>query len=85
MSRMSVVIDRVVLRGIDPGSRKALLEGLQTELRQVLANQVALGHNPVPRVQPVMKLKPMVLAPGVSGGRKFGQQLARKIGGSLRP
>jgi len=85
MSRTTVVIDRVVLRGVDPSSRKGLVEGLQHELRQVLTAQATRGQNPVPRSQPVMKLGSIPLGPGSSGGRRFGQQVARKIGGSLKP
>ena len=34
---IEVNIDRLVLRGIDPSDRKALVEGLQAELSRVLA------------------------------------------------
>jgi hypothetical protein len=39
MSRIKVTIDRLVLTGLDPAHRSALLEALQSELSNVLADR----------------------------------------------
>lgn len=79
VSRIRVHIDQVVFRGIPPADRKAVLEGLQSELWRMLAQPMAgmtLEHS---YRTPVLKLGRMPLQPGPSGGRKFGVKLASAI------
>ncbi|HEY6347342.1 MAG TPA: hypothetical protein VIY49_38125 [Bryobacteraceae bacterium] len=80
-----VEIDRLVLKGIDPADRKALLEGLQSELSRVLCDPAGRAGWAVPHRTPVLRLGQMPLTPGPSGGRKFGAGLARAIGRGLKP
>ena len=86
-ARVTVTIDRVVLRGLDqagPADRKALLAGLQTELARMLANPVmraALTRNGAgSRRTPVLRLGRMQLGPGTAGARTLGTGIARAIG-----
>ena len=39
MSRIRLTIDRVVLQGMDPAERNALVEGLRSELERMLADR----------------------------------------------
>jgi hypothetical protein len=82
MSTIHVNIDRVVLRGIDPANKQALISGLQTELSRILADPAARAawpQNPTRRT-PVLRLGKMPLAPGTAGARKLGTGIARAIG-----
>jgi hypothetical protein len=86
MSRViEVNIDRVVLRGIDPSDRKAMIEGLEAELSRILADPRSGGQKIQSRRTPVLKLGRMALEPGPAGGRKFGSGLARAIGRGVKP
>jgi hypothetical protein len=83
MSRIRIRIDRLKLNGIDPRDARALAEGLRSGLSGVLMNRS-------PRAKwensstPVMRLGNMTLAPGASGARHFGNNLARAIGKGLK-
>jgi hypothetical protein len=86
MSRViEINIDRLVLRGIDPSDRKALVEGLQAELSRILADPRASGQRMQSVRTPLLRLGRMPLEPGPTGGRKFGGGLARAIGRGLKP
>ena len=85
MSRINLTIDRVVLRGFEPGDRKTLLEGLQTELSRVLADPATRAALAQPRRMPVMKLGIVPASPGPSGGRILGTRIGRAIGKGLKP
>jgi hypothetical protein len=86
MSRViEINIDRLVLRGIDPSDRKALVEGLQAELSRILADPRASGQRMQSARTPLLRLGRMPLEPGPTGGRKFGGGLARAIGRGLKP
>lgn len=82
---IEVKIDRLVLRGIDPSDRKALVDGLKAELSRVLADPALHAQTLRSLRRPVMKLGRMPLSSGASGGRKFGGGLARAIGKGLKP
>jgi hypothetical protein len=85
MSRViEVNIDRVVLRGIDPSDRKAMIEGLEAELSRILADPRSAGQKIQSRRTPVLKLGRMALEPGPAGGRRFGSGLARAIGRGVK-
>jgi hypothetical protein len=85
MSRVRVTIDQVVLRGLEPAERKALLAGLQGELSRVLSDTAARAEWAKSHRTPVLKLGRIPIEPGPAGGRKFGGRLARAIGKGLRP
>jgi hypothetical protein len=79
MSRINVTIDRLVLKGLDPAARTALVQGLRAELAQVLsdpAQRAALSS----RRTPVLRLGQMPLQPGISGARNLGRAVARAFG-----
>ena len=85
MSRIHVHIDRLVLPGMEIGDQKALVKGLQAELRRVLSDPAARGGWARSHRTPVLRLGQMPLEAGPSGGRKFGCTLARSIGKGLKP
>ena len=84
MSRVRVTIDELALKGLGPSERKALVEGLRTELARVLADPAARKDLRSART-PVMRLGSVPMATTVSGGRHFGGELARTIGKKLKP
>lgn len=84
MSRIRVNIDRLVLKGFEPGERKALVEGLQGELSRVLADPAGRAEWVGSHRTPVMRLGAIALEPGLSGGRKFGGAVARAVGRGLK-
>lgn len=85
MSRINLTIDQIVLRGFDPGDRKALLDGLQTELSRVLADPAARAGWASSRRTPVLKVGRMPVSLGPSGSRNFGARVAGAIGKGLKP
>ena len=72
MSRIHLTIDRIVLRGFDPNDRRALLEGLQTELSRLLADPAIRATWASSNRTPVLKLGSMPISPGPAGGGSFG-------------
>jgi len=82
MKRIDVTIDRVVLRGIDPGNRQALVNGLQTELARILATP---GLATTPRHTPTLRLGRLPIETGQAGAAKLGHTIARAIGKGLKP
>jgi hypothetical protein len=79
-----VNIDRLVLRGIDPADRTALVRGLQTELARVLADPALRARLVRSRRTPVMKLGRIPFDSGMAGARKLGTSMARAIGRGLK-
>jgi hypothetical protein len=84
MSRIRVVIDRVVLQGFDPAEGNALIEGLRSELERTLADHQARAAWKSHR-RPVLRLGGLSLRPGPSGSRSCGSQIARAVGRSMTP
>jgi hypothetical protein len=85
MSGIRVNIDRLVLSGVEPRDRKALVDGLRTELARLLADpadRAAWARN---HRTPVLKLGRMPMEPGPAGGRRFGTQLAGAVAKGLKP
>lgn len=78
MTRIRVIIDRVALRGMDPATRAAFVQGLKTELAAQLTGR---GDHPRSQRTPVVRLGPVTVEPGPAGGRALGTQVARGIGG----
>jgi hypothetical protein len=85
MSRITLNIDRLVLKGFEPGDRNALVQGLQAELSRVLADPVTRAEWARSHRTPVLRLGRMPIEPGPAGGRNFGAELARAIGKGLKP
>lgn len=85
MSVIHVTIDRLALKGFDASDRKALVEGLRSELSRVLSDPATRAEWARSRRTPVLRLGRMPLEPGPAGGRKFGASLARGIGKGLKP
>ncbi|HEX4004733.1 MAG TPA: hypothetical protein VHX60_01030 [Acidobacteriaceae bacterium] len=85
MSRIHVTIDRVALAGFEPTERAALVEGLKTELSRILADPTTRAAWARSRRTPVLRLGRMPLTRGTSGGRSFGNGVARAIGKRLNP
>lgn len=84
MSRVRVTIDRLVLKGLEPVDRRALVEGLQAELSRLLSDQAARAEWAHPHRTPVLRLGRLPFEPGSAGGRKFGARVARAIGMGLK-
>jgi hypothetical protein len=85
MRRIRVTIDRLVLKGLEPAQRKALVAALRSELTLVLADPATRAGWAQSQRRPVLRLGRMPLEPGPSGGRKLGAGMARAIGRGLRP
>jgi hypothetical protein len=84
MSRINLTVDRIVLRGFEPGDRRAVLDGLQTELSRVLADP-ATRAGWAGRRTPVLNLGRVPVSPGPSGGRVLGTRIGGAIGKGLKP
>ena len=85
MSRVRVNIDLGVLKGFDPADRTALVEGLQHELAQVLAEPAAQVEWARSHRTSVLRLGSMPWEPSPRGSRKFGGGIARAIRKGLKP
>jgi hypothetical protein len=77
---MSVHIDRVVLRGIDPLDQRAFSNALQAELARVLAQPQTRAAIARSSATPVLRLGRMTMRPGQAGARALGNGVARAIG-----
>jgi hypothetical protein len=80
MSRIDVNIDRIVLSGIDPADRHALIGALKAELARVLVDPAARAAISKSRRTPVLRLEKMSMWQGTAGARKLGSGIARAIG-----
>jgi len=78
-------IDRLVLRGIDPMDKHALADGLKTELARVLGDPAMRASFAKSRRTPVMRLGRMAMEPGMVGARALGGGVAKAIGRGMRP
>jgi len=85
MSRITLTIDELVLKGLEPADRTALVEGLQAELFRVLSDPATRTQWARPHRTPVLRMGRMPLEAGPSGSRKFGSTLGRSIGKGLKP
>jgi hypothetical protein len=79
MSRIHVNIDRVVLHGVDPDDRHALVRGMQAELSRLLGQPDARAGWGESRRTPVMRLGSLRIEPGRTGAQRFGQSVAGGI------
>ena len=81
--RIELTIDRLVLRGIDPAHRQALVEGLQTELQRLLSGPETASAQQ--RKTPMLRAGGLQLEPGHQGARKLGGNIAAIIGKGILP
>ncbi len=79
MSRVTLRIGKLVLRGFSSTERAAIVAGLQTELSRTLA---ADGGMTASRQMPVLRLQ-LPLQPGPSGAAKLGAGIAGAVGRRL--
>jgi hypothetical protein len=79
MSRIHVTIDRVVLHGVDPAERDALVTGMKAELARLLGDPSAAAAGFGSRRTPVLHLGQVPVEPGRSGAAQLGHQVARGI------
>jgi hypothetical protein len=84
MSHVKVRIDRIVLKGLEPADARALVEGLKSELTEMLADRSKRTDWVCSYDKPVLRLGQVSFEPGESGGRNFGNRLARAIGRGLK-
>ena len=83
--RVTLNIDRLVLRGIDPMDQRALAEGLKNELARVLAEpatRAAIGGS---RSTPVIRLSRVPMQQGQAGARALGAGVAKAIVRGIKP
>jgi hypothetical protein len=85
MSRIQVNIDRLVLKGFDPGDGRALAAALQKELRAALADPANRAEWARSHRTPVLRLGPIPWEPGAAAAGKLGGGIARAIGRGLKP
>jgi hypothetical protein len=78
-------IDRLVLRGIDPADKHALADGLKTELARLLADPSMRAAMMRSRRTPVLRLGRVAMEPGMAGARALGKGVAKAIGKGMRP
>lgn len=82
---VTLQIDRLVLRGIDPADKHALADGLKTELVRVLADPLMRAAILRSHRTPVLRLGRMTMEPGMAGARTLGKGVAKAIGKGMRP
>ena len=85
MSKIHVIIDRLVLSGLDPAARQAFVTGLKTELARTLADPAQRADWATSRRTPVLRLGRVALDPGVGGARKLGGHVAKGIARGIKP
>jgi hypothetical protein len=80
MSSVNVNIDRIILRGIDPSDRHAMINGLRAELARILADPAARAAISQSRRMPALRLGKIPIGPGTAGAGVLGGRIARAIG-----
>ena len=83
--RVTLHIDRLVLRGIDPLDQHALIDGLKSELARVLAQPATLEAIGDSRRTPVLRLGRVPMQPGRVGARALGAGVAKAIAKGIKP
>ena len=85
MSKIHVTIDRLVLSETDPAARAAFVDGLKSQLTQILAEREGREAWARNHRTPVLRLGQMGQVSGLGGARRLGGQVARGIGKGLKP
>jgi hypothetical protein len=78
-----VHIDRLVLKGVAHGDRHAVAEGLQHELRRVLADRQTVASMTDRREIPRLRVASASIDPSASP-RHLGERVAQGIGEEIR-
>ncbi len=78
-ARITVEIDRLVLRGIDPADRDHLVSALQSELSRMLADRETRRQWAQSGRTPVLRLGNVPFTAGASGSRALGRRIAQAI------
>lgn len=84
MSRISIAIEQLVLRGFDPNDGETVAESLKSELSRLSSDPTNRAQWAQQSGRPVLRLRTVALENGTSGRRKFGGALAREIGRVLK-
>jgi hypothetical protein len=84
MSRVNVMIDKLVLKGFEPDQQQPLVEALQRELSRMLADPVTRAKWARSQDMPVLRLGAMPLGPGRPGSSRLGAGIGRAIAGGLK-
>ena len=87
MSKIHITIDRLVLRGLDPGQRHAFVSGLKAELARSLtapATRDVQAASLRPHSARVLRLGHVALDPGIAGARQLGNVVACRIAGGIQ-
>jgi hypothetical protein len=79
MKRINVNIDRIVLRGVDPADRQALVSGLTSELSRLLADPATGITSAGSRRTPVLRAGNVPMQAGQAGARKLGSGIALAV------
>jgi hypothetical protein len=85
MSQIKLTIDQLVLKGMETSAARALVSALRSELSRLLADPANRSEWARTHRTPVVRLGSLTIAPGPTGGRKFGGGMAQAIGKGLRP
>jgi hypothetical protein len=83
--RLTLNIDRLVLRGIDPLDQRALVDGLKVELARVLGEPAMRGALGQSRRTPVLRLGTVPMPSGLAGARTLGGDVAKAISRRMNP
>jgi len=78
VSRINVTIDRIVLSGVDPENRDAVVAGLRAGLTRALSEPSFL--NARSRRAPFVRVGGLTLEPGRVGARRLGSDIGHAIG-----
>jgi hypothetical protein len=85
MSRITLTIDQLVLKGFETAEGKALAQALEAQLAEALAQPAMRGGWEHSRSATAMRLGRMSLETGTTGARKFGRQAAYAVARGLKP
>jgi hypothetical protein len=79
VSRIDVEIDRLVLRGLDPGDKHAFMTALTTELSRGLSDPVGGAKSLTSRQTAILRVRTLPVESGPSGVRKLGGRVGNAI------
>jgi hypothetical protein len=82
VKRVTVTIDRLTLRGVDPGDQGALIQALKSELARTLGGAAGGLDEARSRSVAAVRSAPIAAEPGRAGARKLGAAAARTIRGA---
>ena len=85
MTRITVTVDHLLLKGIEPEMGNALAAALKADLSQALSDRTARSEWARSHRTPVLKLSRMPLNSGITGGTKLGKQVAHAVARGLKP